>query len=86
MKHTLKCSTCNAPVEFDTQQDAEAQARDHMRTQGSGHVLTCTRPAHGNPGGVPVIVFIANPDKRPPITIYTATIEAYRLPPDRRRA
>lgn len=78
MKYTLRC-TCGEKIEADFFDQAKQDALGHIDGETSAHVVTCTRPAHGNPESIPVIVFIANPEKRPPIMQYTSEIETYRL-------
>jgi len=73
----LECP-CGWKAETATDSEAEHHARNHS-TLGSGHPVTCTRPAHNAPGALPVIVFICNIDKRPNIMRYAATLETYNL-------
>ena len=62
-RFTLTCG-CGFKASFDDEDRAESAAKSHI-VLGTGHAVTCTRPAHFHPGSVPVIVFIANIEKHP---------------------
>lgn len=79
MEYTLKC-TCGEQTTTSTLDEAFKDALGHIEGETSKHVVTCTRPSHGHPGAVPVIVFIANPEKRPVMTQYTTEQEFVRVP------
>lgn len=75
MIFTLKC-TCGWTDESDTDEGADKIALEHIGDGGT-HVVTCTRPARGMPGAIDVIVFIANPERRPKLMRYVAKLETY---------
>ncbi len=77
MTFTLKCP-CGFAGAFGDSVTAEGVANSHA-TCGSGHTVTCTRPAHGAVNGVPVIVFITNISRTPHTTRYESKMERYPL-------
>lgn len=78
MKYTATCADCGYTADFESPAGAITAAEMHADL-GPNHVITTTRPAHGVPGSVPVIVAITNPQTKPRTTVYTTDVERYRL-------
>lgn len=55
--YTVRCSCGKyVPDDFGSVELAETASKMHVML-GEEHVITCTRPAHFKPRGVPVVVF-----------------------------